>query len=211
MNNEAPYPETELMQIIKAQPGDEFELNDLVNSAYRGESSKKGWTTEADLLDGQRSDPAGLEKDILDPNIQIFKVVLNNEITACVKLQRKDDYLFLSMLTSKPNLQNQGIGKTLLSFSEKYAIENQTFKIRMFVISIRSELISWYLSKGYRPTGETEAFPYDDERFGIPKRSDLEFIVLEKKLQGWIQQRLSIGGLGTFFFYLKIQSQRITP
>lgn len=186
MNNESqtPYSDKVLMQIIKAQPGDQFELNELVNSAYRGESSKKGWTTEADLLDGQRSDPAGLEKDILNPNIQIFKAVLNKEITACVKLQKKDDHLFLSMLTSKPNLQNQGIGKTLLLFCENYAIENQIFKIRMFVISIRSELISWYLSKGYRPTGENEAFPYGDERFGIPKRSDLEFIVLEKKLPG---------------------------
>ena len=184
MNNEAQTPQSEkvLMQIIKAQPGDQFELNELVNSAYRGESSKRGWTTEADLLGGQRSDPTGLEKDILDSDIQIFKVVVNKEITACVKLQKKDDYLFLSMLTSKPNLQNQGIGKTLLSFCEKYAIENHTPKIRMFVISIRTELISWYLSKGYRPTGEIEAFPYGDEQFGIPKRSDLEFLVLEKKL-----------------------------
>lgn len=184
MNNEAqtPVPEKVFMQIIKAQAGDQFELNDLVNSAYRGESSKKGWTTEADFLDGQRSDPAGLEKDILDPDIQIFKAVVNKEITACVKLQKKDDYLFLSMLTSKPSLQNHGIGKTLLNFCEKYAVENQTWKIRMFVISIRTELINWYLSKGYKPTGETEAFPYGDERFGIPKRFDLEFIVLEKKL-----------------------------
>ncbi len=184
MNNEVQTPQAEkvLMQIIKAQPGDQFELNELVNSAYRGESSKRGWTTEADLLDGQRSDPVGLEKDILDPNTQIFKAVVNNEITACVKLQKKDDYLFLSMLTSKPNLQNQGIGKTLLSFCEKYAIENNNRKIRMFVISIRTELISWYISKGYQPTGETEPFPYGDERFGIPKRSDLEFLILEKKL-----------------------------
>src|SRR4051794_13241714 len=42
----------------EAGPADLGAIVALVESAYRGESSRAGWTTEADLLDGQRTDRA---------------------------------------------------------------------------------------------------------------------------------------------------------
>ena len=54
--------------------------------------------------------------------------------------------------------------------------------MRMTVIRQRRDLIAWYERLGYRPTGETEPFPYGDERFGIPTRPDLAFAVLVKPL-----------------------------
>jgi hypothetical protein len=50
----------------------------------------------------------------------------------------------------------------------------------MSVISIRFELVNWYMRHGYLPTGEIKPFPSDD-RLGTPTRP-LEFIILEKQL-----------------------------
>ena len=54
--------------------------------------------------------------------------------------------------------------------------------MRMTVIDIRDELIAFYERRGYRRTGIKKPFPYGDARFGLPKRDDLRFEVLEKPL-----------------------------
>lgn len=156
-------------------------LNRLVNSAYRGDSSRKGWTTEADLLDGIRTDPEALKDMMEQPGAVILKCTdESGALRGCVFLKRTESQLYLGMLTVTPELQGGGIGKKLLEASEAYALENGCNKIVMTVISVRNELIAWYERKGFRTTGEKSPFP-TDPRFGIPKQQ-LEFVVMEKAL-----------------------------
>ncbi len=168
--------------VSMATDSDIPELVILINSAYRGESSKKGWTTEADLLDGQRTDQESLRMLLNKPGSVLFKYVNEeNSISACVNLQQQAQKLYLGMLTVSPTLQGSGIGKKLLAASEQYAWENKFEAIRMTVISIRQELIAWYERHGYKCTGETQPFPTNDPKFGLPKQF-LEFVVLEKNI-----------------------------
>lgn len=156
------------------------QLVQLINSAYRGESSKKGWTTEADLLGGIRTDEEGLIELINKPNAVILKYIEGEELTGCVYLKNQGSQLYLGMLTVSPAKQTGGIGKKLLKAAEIYAQQQGCSKVVMTVISVRHELIAWYVRHGYRITGERKPFP-DDPRFGIPKQP-LEFVVLEKML-----------------------------
>ena len=173
---------TDKLTISPASPADLQELVALVNSAYRGESSKRGWTTEADLLGGIRTDEDSMLKLINDPNgVMLQCRNENNELLACVNLQRQQNQIYLGMLTVSPVLQGAGIGKELLKASEAYARQQKIDEIVMSVISIRSELIAWYERHGYTRTGETKPFPASDPSFGIPKQP-LEFIVLKKPL-----------------------------
>ncbi|MCU0368361.1 MAG: GNAT family N-acetyltransferase [Cyclobacteriaceae bacterium] len=167
--------------ITPAVIADAPELDKLVNSAYRGDSSRQGWTTEADILDGTRTDAAAIAELIQTPGTTILKYVEENEILACVELKKEDGKLYLGMLTVKPKLQGKGIGKLLLKEAEEEAKRQNCTSIFMTVISVRKELIDWYVRHGYTPTGEKKPFAFNDPRFGQPKQP-LEFIVLEKKL-----------------------------
>ena len=152
----------------------------LINSAYRGEFSKKGWTTEADLLAGEkRTDIATLSKLITAPGAIMLKYETGEKlITGCVYLQKQDRGLYLGMLTVSPELQAAGIGKQLLLAAELYAKNNECPVIFMNVISLRTELIEWYTRRGYCLTGEKKPLP-DDKRFGIPTQP-IEFAIMEK-------------------------------
>lgn len=153
----------------------------LINNAYRGDYSKKGWTTEADLLDGIRTDKEALEQMMHQQGAAFLKCHdEENELIGCVYLQQQKNNLYLGMLTVAPDLQAKGIGKQLLAASKKYAKEKQCEAIVMTVISVRHELIAWYERHGFYKTGETKPFP-NDVRFGIPKQP-LEFIVMRKEL-----------------------------
>lgn len=167
--------------ITQATISDAAELDRLVNSAYRGDSSRQGWTTEADLLDGTRTDAAAIADLFQVPGTKVLKYVEDNSILGCVELRNQHGKLYLGMLTVKPDLQGKGIGKKLLEAAEKEAREQRCSAIYMTVISVRKELIDWYLRHGYRLTGETKPFAFNDPRFGQPKMK-LEFVVLEKEL-----------------------------
>ena len=170
-----------MMSISKATIQDIPQLVTLINSAYRGEHSKKGWTTEANLLDGVRTDPDSLEKMMAKENAVILKYSDEaNVVQGCVYLEERDRKMYLGMLTVSPLLQAKGIGKKLLVQAEKYAEDKKCSTVKMTVISVRDELIKWYEKYGYRKTGETKPFP-TDPKFGIPKQP-LEFIVMEKVL-----------------------------
>ncbi len=160
---------------------DSLKINELVNSAYRGDSSKMGWTTEADLLGGQRSDLAEIEEIILDKNQAIILCIQEQQIIGTVVVQQKSACAYIGMLTVKPDLQKSGVGKLLLAAAEDH-ITNvwHQDEIEMTVIKQRTELINWYGRRGYFPSGESRPFPYGDLSFGIPKVNDLEFIVLKK-------------------------------
>ncbi len=168
-------------KISIAAANDVPELVVLVNSAYRGEGSKKGWTTEADLLDGIRTSEAGLAQQMEAPGVTILKFIdENNTIAGCVFLQLQTTELYLGMLTVAPGLQANGIGKKILAAAEAFGIEKGCKTVTMTVISVRHELIAWYERRGYYATGETRPFPTGPE-FGLPKQ-DLSFIVMEKKI-----------------------------
>ena len=171
------------MPITKATQTDVPELNVLVNSAYRGESSKKGWTTEADLLDGLRIDEETLNRYFEDPNIIILKNTDEaGQITGCVYLEVRKPKLYVGMFSVSPLLQGKGVGRDLLVAAEAYAKQLNCQTLVMTVISIRTELISWYERRGYKATGETEPF-HDGTKFGIPKQP-IELTVLEKEVKG---------------------------
>jgi ribosomal protein S18 acetylase RimI-like enzyme len=156
-------------------------LAQLVNSAYRGESGRQGWTTEADLIDGTRTDAEMIKETMKKPGFQIMKHLTNGEISGCVELGFEDKRMYLGMLTVRPGLQNAGIGKKLMQYAEHAATEAGCTAIYMTVITDRTELIDWYTRQGYRDTGERKAFAFNDIRNGIP-RKPLTFMVLQKKL-----------------------------
>ncbi len=168
--------------ITKALPADAAELDVLVNSAYRGDSSRQGWTTEADLLDGTRTDAKAIAEIINKPGHTILKYVEDNSILGCVELHKDGPRMYLGMLTVRPHLQGKGIGKLLMKAAEEEATRLQCSAMYMTVISVREELIAWYQRHGYQPTGERKPFAFNDPRFGQPKKQ-LEFIVLEKQLK----------------------------
>jgi ribosomal protein S18 acetylase RimI-like enzyme len=163
----------------------------LVNSAYRGDSSRAGWTTEADLLGGQRIDAQRLTETIATPDNVVLlheaNVVLLHEAQgdpiACVHLERTGAGGYLGMLTIRPTSQGGGLGRRLLEAAERWAVTAWGVQtMDMTVIVQRTELIAWYERRGYRRTGEYQPFPYGDERFGLPRRDDLQFEVLRKSL-----------------------------
>jgi predicted N-acetyltransferase YhbS len=168
-------------QISKAVLADIPALNKLINSAYRGEESKKGWSTEADLLDGTRIDEAALADLIQKQGTTFLKYVEKGMISGCVELRIEKNKLYLGTLSVNPNIQNKGIGKKLLQAGEDHAREVGCKIITMTVIDGRQTLIDWYVRHGYALTGERKPFVVPDERWGIPKQK-LEFVVLEKKL-----------------------------
>jgi GNAT superfamily N-acetyltransferase len=170
------------MPIIPATTKDIPALVELLNSAYRGEDSKKGWTTEANLLEGDRRTDAANLHDLMNTPGAVFLKYTNDEnrIEGCVFLHKKENRLYLGMLSVAPLIQAKGIGKQLMTAAEHYAKEQHCVAIFMKVISIRTELIQWYERKGYHKTGETEPFPTDN-KFGVPTQQ-LEFIIMEKKI-----------------------------
>lgn len=168
------------MKIRPATLADLPALDRLVNSAYRGESSKQGWTTEADLLGGIRTSEASLSAMIKKPDAVIL-LAEEDELQACVYLEKQADMLYLGMLTVKPTLQGRGLGALLMQASEEKAKAWHCRAVQMTVITVRDSLIAYYNRKGYADTGERKPFP-DDPAFGIPKQP-LEFMVMEKRLQ----------------------------
>jgi ribosomal protein S18 acetylase RimI-like enzyme len=156
----------------------------LVNSAYRGETSKAGWTTEADLLGGQRVDAERIAATIRTPDSVILLHEREAAPIACVLLERKGEECYLGMLTVNPTMQGHGLGRRMLDAAERWAVNKWSSRsMQMTVIALRVELIAWYERRGYRRTGERKPFPYGDERFGLPRRPDLVFDVLTKVLQ----------------------------
>jgi ribosomal protein S18 acetylase RimI-like enzyme len=154
----------------------------LVESAYRGESSRAGWTTEADLLDGRRTGPDEIGEYLARPRSLILLAERDRDLLACAHVAEEDGAGYFGMFSVRPTLQGNGLGKRVLAEAER--IVRETWRLpamRMTVIDSRAELIAFYERRGYRRTGVFKPFPYGDARFGIPRRDDLRFEVLEKR------------------------------
>jgi len=155
----------------------------LVESAYRGESGLRGWTTESHLLDGQRTDDAGVMELLEREGSTVLLAERDGELLACCHIERQDGAAYFGMFAVNPDRQMGGVGRALLAHAERTARDVWDVPaMRMAVIEQRADLIAWYERRGYRRTGETSPFPYGDERFGLPRRDDLRFIYLSKAL-----------------------------
>ncbi len=167
-----------------ADPADVDAIVALVNSAYRGDSSRVGWTTEADILGGQRTDAAELSELIRTQGSVLLLCLRSGKLIGSVHVQQKDVVTaYMGMLVIRPDLQGQGLGRRFISEAERFVrMEWRARKMQMQVITLRDELIAYYERCGYRRTGEIRPFPASDPRFGLPKVDGLKFEVLEKTL-----------------------------
>jgi ribosomal protein S18 acetylase RimI-like enzyme len=155
----------------------------LVESTYRGEGSRVGWTTEADLLDGPRTDAEDVRSCIEEARSCVVLGLRDEQLVACANVRAEGEAGYFGMFSVVPSLQRAGVGKVMLAEAERIARDDwQLPMMRMTVIDVRDELIAYYERRGYQRTGIKKPFPYGEERFGIPRRQDLRFEVLEKRL-----------------------------
>lgn len=159
-------------------------LHRLIESAYRGEASRAGWTTEADLLAGQRTDPDDLASILTDPAQAMLTARRGEDLLGCILIaDRGEGTGYFGMLSVSPTLQGGGLGRRMVEAAHAALAERfGARRVRISVFPQRETLIAWYRRLGYAPTGETLPFPYGDLRFGLPLRDDLHFIVLERAL-----------------------------
>lgn len=172
------------MTIRDASPADIPALHRLIESAYRGEASRAGWTTEADLLAGQRTDPDDLAGILADPAQALLTAWRDEDLLGCVLIaDRGEGTGYFGMLSVSPTLQGSGLGRRLVEAAHSALADRfGARRVRISVFPQRETLIAWYRRLGYAPTGETLPFPYGNPRFGLPLRDDLHFIVMERAL-----------------------------
>lgn len=155
----------------------------LVHSAYRGEPSRAGWTTEADILGGQRTDPEALREVIEKAGSRMVAVERDGGLVACCQLENRGAHAYFGMFAVSPAQQGGGLGKLVIAEAERFARDEWgVAEMHMTVISVREDLIAWYERRGYARTGRMSPFPYGNARFGVPTRDDLEFELLTKRL-----------------------------
>ncbi|WP_152347618.1 GNAT family N-acetyltransferase [Brevibacterium sp. CFH 10365] len=172
-------------EVAELTAADIADYVELVSSAYRGEGSKQGWTTEADLLGGQRLDAPMAEEMLAEADSQILlaRGEQGRAVASIYVREPEDGAAYLGVLAVSPVGQGKGVGSSLISLAEAWVAERWgATSMRMSVINKRDELIAYYERRGYERTGDVEPFPYGDERFGVPKVDDLEFVLLRKQL-----------------------------
>jgi ribosomal protein S18 acetylase RimI-like enzyme len=174
------------MFLARATESDYASIVDLANLAFRGVGPSAGWNSEADFIEGQRLTESLLRTDLAakpDAVLLTCRDHPNGELLGTVWLEpKKDGIWYLGLLTIRPDLQNRQMGRALLSAAEGFVQQHGASRIRMSVVNVRTTLIAWYERRGYVLTGETQPFPYGDQRFGRPLRDDLDFVLLEKEI-----------------------------
>jgi DNA-binding MarR family transcriptional regulator len=172
-------------QLVRAEVADLPTIVALMNRAYRG-SGTSGWTTEAEYITGNRTTEPLLREDVASKphaSLLTWRDLGEGKLKGCVWLEPLgNDSWYLGSLTVDPERQNEGLGHAVLSAAEEWTRERGGKRVQITVVNVREALIAWYRRRGYRETGETQPFPYGDDRFGTPQRDDLSFVVLEKDL-----------------------------
>jgi hypothetical protein len=171
------------LQFWIALPEQAGEITSLINSVYRGENAKKGWTTEAEILGGIRITVEKVTEYINTKDNVILLAVNEKKIIGCVHLEKEGNFCWLGMLSVDVNYQTYGLGKILIGRSESFVKEKfGCDEMKMKVIGVRKELLEYYLRRGYKLTGEREDFILDEDTFGKPFVDGLYFEILSKKL-----------------------------
>lgn len=157
---------------------------DLVTSAYRGEASRQGWTSEADLIAGQRIDLGVLSEDIRRPDSVVLIAERSGSLIGCAHVCRADEgQAYFGMFAVRPLGQARGDGTRILAEAERFVVTEWAAGVMtMAVLDGRTELLAFYERRGYRRTGRYQPFPYGDTRYGLPRRPDLRLEVLDKSL-----------------------------
>jgi GNAT superfamily N-acetyltransferase len=185
------------MLLTRAAENEYPKIVELVNQAYRSSGAAAGWNSEADFIEGERITESLLRDDLAaKPRALLltFRDEAQSAILGTVWLEPKAEGVwYIGLLTVRPDLQDKRLGRTLLNAAETFARARGARRMRMTVVNVRSTLIAWYERRGYRQTGETEPFPYDDERFGKPLRSGLSFVILEKDFAADLSKELASG------------------
>ncbi|MCW2757102.1 MAG: GCN5-related N-acetyltransferase [Nocardioidaceae bacterium] len=162
-----------------ATDADADRVVDLVQSAYRGDASRQGWTTEADLLDDERIDAAGVRGKVATPGSTVLLVTRDDDglVACCELVDRGDGTSYFGLFAVRPGLQAAGLGRQVLAEAEQRASrEHGSTTMEMTVLAPRTDLVAWYERRGYTRTGETREFVFADEH------PELEFVVLRKSL-----------------------------
>lgn len=174
------------MHLTPAAESDFPAIVDLANQAYRGTGKAKSWNHEEGILEGERLNDALLREDLAtspEAHLLVYRDGPSAPVQGTVWLEPLEDGAwYLGLFTVQPALQNRQLGRTLLAAAEDFVREHGGRRIRMSVLHVRETLLAWYARRGYALTGETEPFPYGDQRFGRPLRDDLHFLVLAKEL-----------------------------
>jgi ribosomal protein S18 acetylase RimI-like enzyme len=173
------------MVLRKAVPADYAEIIDLANLAYRGrEGAVPSWNIERGIVGGQRLNDSLLREELAakpDGALLVYREDDDDPLSGTAWLNPESDGVWsMGLLTVRPELQNQQLGRKLLAGAEAYASECGAKRMRIGVLHVRDSLIAWYERRGYRATGETEPYPSDDPRFGTPLRDNLHFLIMEK-------------------------------
>jgi len=167
---------SDTLAITPANCADAPALKDLLEAAYRGDSARRGWNHEADILDDERTAPGELEALLADPAVTILTARDSTGLIGCVAVTVKDaDLAYLGMLCVAPDLQSAGLGGRLLEAAENHARAQVITAMEMTVIDSRAALIAWYERRGFARTGETRPFP-------VLRNPPVTFVVLEKPL-----------------------------
>jgi GNAT superfamily N-acetyltransferase len=173
------------LRFRRAEPRDVEAIVGLVESAYRGDASRAGWTTEAHLLDGRRTDTQAVAAIVAAGDGGGMLVAeAGGQLVGCCQLERRPDATaYFGMFAVPPGLQGAGRGGEILAEAERLAREEWgAVTMVMTVLAQRPDLIAWYERRGYQPTGRSTPFPHSNERFGIPRQPDLRFVELAKPL-----------------------------
>ena len=174
------------MFLYRAVEADYAPIVQLINLSFRGIGPEASWNSEGDFIEGQRLTESLLREDLAakpDALLLAYREDPQGELLGTVWLERKNDGVwYLGLLTVRPDLQKRQMGRALLAAAEDFAKQRGAYRIRMSVVNVRKTLIAWYERRGYLLTGETQPFPYDDQRFGRPLRDDLHFVLLEKDI-----------------------------
>jgi ribosomal protein S18 acetylase RimI-like enzyme len=174
------------MLLHSAVEADYAAIVDLANLSFRGTGANASWNTEAVFIEGHRLNESLLREDLAaKPKAELltYRDEPDGPVLGTVLLdERKEGVWYLGLLSIRPDLQKRQLGRGLLAAAEDFARARGGRRIRMTVVNVRDTLIAWYERRGYRLTGETQPFPYGDERFGRPLREDLHFVVLEKDI-----------------------------
>jgi GNAT superfamily N-acetyltransferase len=174
---------------IDLQPAHERDLGalaDLMNAAYGGGGEVAGWTHVGEFLVGDRTSVTALRAELTASPQAEFLVVRADRaggLRGSVWLEpRSATVWYLGSLTVDPREQNSGLGRRILEAAERRLKARGAVRVVIDVLNVRGSLIAWYERRGYQLTGELHAFPYEDERYGVPQRPDLAFVELQKCL-----------------------------